>query len=329
MGSETVGRIVIEKNGGPEELHWQQVELGEPGPNEVRVRHTAVGMNFIDVYFRTGLYAGSGFPLPLGSEAAGVVEAVGSGVTELRVGDRVAYGSGPLGAYSEARLISAHHVVRVPDGIADDVAAAIMLKGMTAEYLLHRTVTVHAGDTVLVHAAAGGVGLLLCQWAKHLGVRVLGTVGNDEKAALALAHGCDASIVYGREDVAKHVRELTSGKGVRVVYDSVGKDTFQASLDSLAPRGMLVLFGQSSGKVAPFDPQLLAAKGSLFFTRPTLGHYIATRAELVESAGRVFAAVAEGTLKINIGQRFALKDAAKAHTELEARRTTGATVLSP
>jgi NADPH2:quinone reductase len=249
-------------------LEWTEGEVGEPGDGEVRVKHGAVGVNFIDVYFRTGAYAAPPCPYVPGLEAAGRVTAVGAGVTDLAVGDRVAYASGPMGAYAEERLMVASRVVKVPEGISDESAAAIMLKGMTAEYLIHRTYPVKRGDVILVHAAAGGVGLLLCQWAKHLGATVIGTVGTDAKATLAADNGCDHPVVYTREDVASRVRAITGGEGVPVVYDSVGKDTFDASLDCLAPRGMMVLFGQSSGKVPPFDPQLLANKGSLFFTRP-------------------------------------------------------------
>jgi len=324
-----VGRIIVERNGGPEVLKWESVELPAPGAGEVRVRHTAIGVNFVDVYLRTGAYPSATFPFALGREACGVVESVGASVTELREGDRVAYGFAPPGAYAEARLISGEQLVKVPDGIDDRVAAAIMLKGMTAEYLLHRTVAVRPGNTVLVHAAAGGVGLILVQWAKLLGARVIGTVGNDAKAELVRAVGCDEVIVYGQEDVARRVRELTRGAGVQVVYDSVGKDTFDGSLDCLAPRGMLALFGQSSGKVAPFDPQLLNSKGSLFLTRPTLAHYVSERRELLESAGRVFAAVLSGSVKVKIGATYPLREVARAHIELEARRTTGSTILLP
>jgi NADPH2:quinone reductase len=321
--------ILVSRYGGPEVLTWQATELGEPGPGEVRVRHTAIGVNFIDVYFRQGSYVGPGFPLQLGNEACGVVEAVGPGVTAFRSGDRVAYGFAPLGAYAEARLIGAEQLVHVPDGIDDRVAAAIMLKGMTAEYLLHRTYRVKEGDFILVHAAAGGVGLLLCQWARSLGARVIGTAGTDEKAALAANNGCEHTLVYTREDVRARVRAITAGAGVRVVYDSVGKDTFEVSLDCLASRGLLVLFGQSSGKVAPIDPQVLNAKGSLFLTRPSLGHYVGERKELLESAASVFAAVRAGTLSVKIGAEYPLREAAKAHADLEARRTTGSTVLIP
>jgi NADPH2:quinone reductase len=324
-----VGRIVVSRLGGPEVLAWSEVEVGAPGPQDVRLRHTAIGVNFIDVYFRTGLYPAGSVPFALGMEAAGVVDAVGADVTALKVGDRVAYASGPLGSYSEARLMPAERIVLLPPGIDDKTGAAMMLKGMTAEYLLHRTYPVKRGDAILVHAAAGGVGRILCQWAKHLGATVIGTVGSDEKARLATESGCDHPILYTREDVAKRVREITGGAGVAVVYDSVGKDTFTASLDSLAPRGMLALYGQSSGSVGPFDPQLLNQKGSLFLTRPSLIHYTGTRADLALSASRLFSAVESGAVKIHIGQTYALRDAARAHADLEARKTTGSTVLLP
>lgn len=322
-------RIVATQHGGPEVLAWEPTEVPGPGPGEARVRQTAIGVNFIDVYHRTGLYPTAAPPFPLGSEACGVVESVGEGVSEFEAGDRVAYGTGPLGAYSEVRNVPADRMVRVPAGIDDPTVAAMMLKGMTAEYLLHRAYPVKRGDTVLVHAAAGGVGLILCQWARALGARVIGTVGSDEKAELAAAHGCEHPIVSTREDVALRVRAITGNAGCRVVYDGVGKDTFAASLDCLRPLGMLVLFGQSSGKVPPFDPALLAAKGSLFLTRPTLATYTASRADLLLSAGRLFDAVGSGAVKIRIGQTFPLRDAARAHADLEARRTTGSTVLLP
>jgi NADPH2:quinone reductase len=324
-----IGRVVVRGHGGPEVLAWSEAEVGEPGHGDVRLRHTAVGVNFIDVYFRSGQYPAPGFPFVLGMEACGVVEAVGPGVADLSVGDRVGYASGPLGSYAEARLMPADRVVRVPEGIDDATAAAILLKGMTAEYLLHRTIEVRAGDTVLVHAAAGGVGLILCQWAKHLGATVIGTVGSEEKARLALANGCDHALFYQRENIPDRVRAITGGAGVRVVYDSVGRDTFEASLDCLAPRGLLALFGQSSGKVAPFDPQLLNFKGSIFLTRPSLAHYTGTRADLVLSSSRLFEAVLRGAVKVHIGQTYALRDAARAHEALEARRTTGSIVLTP
>ena len=320
--------IRVHETGGADVLRWEESEVGEPGPGEVRLRHTAVGLNFIDTYHRTGLY-----PLPLpfvpGLEAAGVVEALGDGVTNLETGDRVAYGAGPLGAYCEARLMPAERLVRIPSGVNDDTAAAMMLQGMTVEYLLRRTYRVRSGDTILLHAAAGGVGLIACQWAKHLGATVIGTVGSDEKAELARAHGCDHPVVYTRESFVDRVKELTGGRGVPVVYDSVGKDTFADSLDCLAPRGLMVSFGQSSGSVPPFEAGMLSAKGSLFLTRPTLMHYVATRAELESSASALFGVVAEGHVKVEVRQTFPLADAAEAHRALEGRRTTGSTVLVP
>ena len=320
--------IKVHETGGPDSLRWEAVDAGDPGPGEVRVRHVAVGLNFIDVYHRTGLY-----PLPLpfvpGLEAAGVVEALGDAVEGLEVGDRVAYGAGPLGAYSQERLMPAEKLVRIPPGVDDNTAAAMMLQGMTVEYLLRRTYRVQAGDTILVHAAAGGVGLIACQWAKHLGATVIGTVGNDEKAELARAHGCDHPVVYTRESFVDRVKELTGGRGVPVVYDSVGRDTFLDSLECLQPRGTMVSFGQSSGSVAPIDPGLLSAKGSLFLTRPTLMNYVASRAELESSAAALFEVVASGQVKVEVRQTFALADAAQAHHALEGRRTTGSTVLVP
>ena len=320
--------IRVHECGGPDALRWEAVEVGEPGPGEVRVRHTAVGLNFIDVYHRTGLY-----PLPLpfvpGLEASGVVQALGEAVEGLSVGDRVAYGAGPLGAYSRERLIPAERLVRIPAGIDDRTAAAMMLQGMTVEYLLRRTYRVQAGDLILMHAAAGGVGLIACQWAKHLGATVIGTVGNDEKAELARAHGCDHPVVYTRESFVDRVRELTEGRGVPVVYDSVGRDTFLDSLECLAPRGLMVSFGQSSGPVDPIDPGRLSQKGSLFLTRPTLMHYVASRAELESAASALFDVVEGGHVKVEVRQTFPLADAAEAHRALEGRRTTGSTVLLP
>lgn len=314
--------------GGPEVLRWQPVDLAPPAPGELRVRHTAVGLNFIDTYHRTGLYP---VPLPavLGSEAAGVVEAVGPGVTGLAAGDRIAYATGPLGAYAEARNIAAAHVVQLPAAVDDATAAAAMLKGMTAQYLAKRTYAIQPGDAIVVHAAAGGVGLILCQWAKHLGATVIGTVGSEEKATLARAHGCDHIVFYRTEDVAARVREINGGEGVPVVYDSVGRDTFAASLDCLRPRGLLVSFGQSSGALGPFDPRLLAQKGSLFLTRPTLGHYVATRAELDDTARELFDVIANGAVRIRVAQTYPLRDAERAHRDLEARKTTGSTLLLP
>lgn len=319
--------IRVHQTGGPETLKWETVELPPPAAGEIQVRHTAVGLNYIDVYFRTGLYPA---PLPLtpGFEAAGVVAAVGAGVTELRVGERVAYATGPLGAYAEARNMPADRAVKIPEGVSDQQAAAMMLQGMTAEYLLRRTYPVKKGDTILVHAAAGGVGLILCQWAKHLGATVIGTVGSDAKAELARAHGCDHPIVYTREDFQARVMEITGGAKLPVVYDSVGKDTFAKSLDCLALRGMMVLYGQASGKVPPFDLGELSAKGSLFVTRPTLFSYTATRQELVDCANALFDVVGRGIVRIAINQTYPLREAAQAHADLEARQTTGSTVFT-
>jgi len=318
--------IRFHKPGGPEVLVWEEVELGKPGPGEARIRHTAVGLNFVDIYNRSGLYP---VPLPsgLGSEAAGVVEEVGPGVTDLKAGDRVAYGSASAGAYAEARLIAADRLIKLPDAIDDKTAAAMMLKGLTVQYLIRQTYRVKAGETILLHAAAGGVGLILGQWAKHLGVTVIGTVGSDEKAKLAQAHGCAHTIVYTREDFVKRVDEITGGKKVPVVYDSVGKDTFLKSLDCLAPLGFLALFGQSSGSVEPLNIGLLAQKGSLYVTRPTLNTYGAKRENLVAMAKELFEVVLSGAVKIEVNQTYPLKEAARAHADLAARKTTGSTVL--
>ncbi len=321
--------IRFNQPGGVEVLSWDEVEVGEPGPGQIRLRHTAVGLNFIDIYYRTGLYPIASWPSGLGMEAAGVVEQVGDGVTDLRPGDRVAYAAGPLGAYAEERLMAADKVVKLPDAIEDQTAAAMMLKGMTAEYLLRRTYPVKAGDTILVHAAAGGVGLILCQWAKHLGATVIGTVGDGAKAALARANGCDHPIVYTSEDFTAKVREITGGVGVPVVYDSIGKDTYAGSLDCLRPRGMMVSFGNSSGPTGLVDPLQLSAKGSLYLTRPTLMSYTSTRADLEESANALFAVVASGAVKLSVNQTYALADAGKAQTDLVGRKTTGSTVLLP
>jgi NADPH2:quinone reductase len=321
--------IRIHAVGGPEVLVWETVALGGPGPGEVRLRQTAVGVNFIDIYHRTGLYPLPRLPAVLGMEGAGVVEAVGPGVADLHVGQRVAYAGLPVGAYAESRLMPADRLVRLPDAIDDVRAAAMMLKGMTAQYLLRRTYPVQPGDAVLVHAAAGGVGLLLCQWAAHLGATVIGTVGSAAKAELAKAHGCHHTILYDREDVPARVREITGGEGVAVAYDSVGKATFMASLDSLRPLGMMASFGNSSGPLGPFDPALLAQRGSLFFTRPSLMHYTAKVADLRASAADLFDMVMSGKLKVEVNQTYALKDAARAHRDLEARMTTGSTVLVP
>jgi NADPH2:quinone reductase len=318
--------IRFHKTGGPEVLAWEEVKLGKPGPGEARIRHTAVGLNFVDIYIRSGLYPGQ-LPSGLGGEGAGVVEEVGSGVTDLKVGDRVAYGAAPIGAYAEERLIPADRLIKLPDSIDDKTAAAMMLKGLTVQYLIRQTYRVKAGDTILLHAAAGGVGLILGQWAKHLGATVIGTVGSDEKAKLAKAHGCAHTIVYSREDFVKRVDEITKGAKVPVVYDSVGKDTFLKSLDCLAPLGLVALFGQSSGGVDPLNLGLLAQKGSLYVTRPTLNTYGAKRENLVAMAKELFEVVQSGAVKIEVHQTYPLKDAAKAHTDLAARKTTGSTVL--
>jgi NADPH2:quinone reductase len=319
------------ETGGPEVLVWEKVDVGQPGPGEARVRHTAIGLNYVDTYVRSGAYPAS-LPSGLGTEAAGVVEAVGPGVTDVKIGDRVAYSGGPQGAYSEERVMPADRLVVLPDGISDQQAAAMMLKGMTAQYLIRQTYKVKEGDTILFHAAAGGVGLIACQWAKAWGVTVIGTVGSDEKAELARAHGCDHTILYTRlytrENFVERVREITHGSMVPVVYDSVGKDTFAASLDCLAPRGLMVLFGQSSGAVEPLNLGILAQKGSLYVTRPTLGTYAAKRADLLAMAQDLFDVVLTGTVKIEINQTYPLREAAKAHQDLQARKTTGSTILT-
>jgi len=318
--------VTIHEVGGPEVLKFETVEVGDPGPGEVLLRQSAAGLNFIDTYQRTGLYPLPSFPAVLGMEGAGVVEAVGVGVTEVDIGDRVAYSMAP-GAYAEQRLVPAAVLVRLPDGISDDQGAAMMLKGCTAQYLIRRTYRIEAGDTILIHAAAGGVGLIVCQWAKHLGATVIGTAGGPDKVALAETHGCDHAIDYTTEDFVERVGEITNGAGVPVVYDSVGNDTFLPSMDCLQPRGLLVSFGQSSGAIPPFDPGILAQKGSLFLTRPTLGTYIATREELEATARELFDVVVSGAVKIEVNQTYLLEYAATAHRDLEARKTTGSTVL--
>lgn len=320
--------IRIHGYGGPETMRWEDVPTPEPGPAEALVHHTAVGLNYIDVYFRTGLYKAPSLPAILGMEAAGVVRAVGTDVGGIAVGDRVAYATGPIGAYTTDRVISADRLVKLPDGIDDQTAAAMMLQGMTAQYLLRRTYPVKSGDTILVHAAAGGVGLILCQWAKHLGATVIGVVSTEEKAKLAREHGA-AHVVIGHDKLAAEVKRLTAGAMVPVVYDSVGKDTFMPSLDCLAPLGLMVSFGNSSGAVPPFEIGVLSAKGSLFLTRPTLATYTANRSELEKSAQDLMQAVQSGAVQIKVNQTFPLKDAAEAHRALEARKTTGSTVLIP
>jgi NADPH2:quinone reductase len=318
--------IRIQKVGGPEVLQWEDVEVGEPGPGQVRLRQEAAGLNFIDVYHRTGLY-----PLPLpfipGVEGAGVVEAVGDEVSGVQVGDRVAY-AGPVGGYSEVRLIDADKLVKIPDGISTEQAAGMMLQGMTVQMLLRSVFPVAKGDTILIHAAAGGVGLIMCQWAKALGARVIGTVGTEAKAELAAAHGCDHVIVYSRQDFVAEVARLTDGEKLPVVYDSVGRDTFLRSLDCLRPRGLMVSFGQASGPIEPFNVGLLAQKGSLYLTRPTLFTYTASREQLAQSARELFRIVGDGKVRIEVNQRFALKDAAEAQRALESRKTSGSTILT-
>jgi NADPH2:quinone reductase len=318
--------IRFHRAGGPEVLVWEEVQVGKPGPGEARIRHTAVGLNFVDIYNRSGLYPAQ-LPSGLGGEGAGVVEEVGSGVTHLKPGDRVAYGAAPIGSYAEARLIPADRLLKLPDSIDDKTAAAMMLKGLTVQYLIRQTYRVKSGDTILLHAAAGGVGLILSQWAKHLGATVIGTVGSDDKAKLAKAHGCAHTIVYTREDFVKRVDEITGGKKVPVVYDSVGKDTFLKSLDCLAPLGVVALFGQSSGSVEPLNLGILAQKGSLFVTRPTLNTYAAKHEALTAMAKELFDVVQSGAVKIEVHQTYPLKDAAKAHADLAARKTTGSTVF--
>jgi len=318
--------IRIHKVGGPDVLQWDEVDVPHCGAGDVLIRQVAVGLNFIDVYHRTGLYPVPAMPAIIGNEGAGVVEAIGDGVTEVAVGDRVAYCMS-LGSYTQWRLIPSRLLVKVPEGVTDVQAAAIMLKGCTVQYLLRRTYQVTAGETVLFHAAAGGCGLIACQWLKHLGATVIGTVGTPEKAELARAHGCDHPIVYTKENFVERVKELTDGKGVPVVYDSVGKETFKDSLDCLQPRGLMVNFGNASGAVEPFPPGLLAAKGSLFLTRPTLATYTATRAELEATTTELFDVVSTDAVKIEVNQTYALKDAAQAHEALESRQTTGSTVL--
>jgi NADPH:quinone reductase len=319
--------IRFHKTGGPEVLVWEDVEIGKPGPGQARLRQTAVGLNYVDTYFRAGVYP-TQMPSGLGTEGAGVVEEIGPGVTDVKIGDRVAYAGGPLGAYAEARLIPADRLIVLPPSITDRQGAAMMLQGLTVQYLIRRTYRVQKGDTILIHAAAGGIGLILCQWAKYLGATVIGTVSTDAKAELAKANGCHHPIVYTREDFVARVKDITGGKLLPVVYDSVGKDTFMKSLDCLRPLGLMVSFGQASGKVEPFDAGILAAKGSLYLTRPTLNTYAAKREDLVAAAKELFDVVASGAVKITVNQTYALKDAAQAHRDLEGRKTTGSTVFT-
>jgi NADPH2:quinone reductase len=320
--------IRFHKNGGPEVLQWENVEVGEPGAGEARVRHTAIGVNYIDTYHRSGLYK-LALPSGLGTEGAGIVEAIGPGVTDVRPGDRVAYSGGPLGAYSEVRVMPADRLVKLPEGVSDKVAATLMLKGLTVQYLFRQTFPLKGGETILFHAAAGGIGLIACQWARALGVTMIGTVGSDEKAALAKTNGCTHTIVYTRENFVERVKQLTGGKGVPVVYDGVGKDTFPASLDCLSPRGMFVSFGNASGAIAAFDILLLSQKGSLYATRPTLATYTASRPAMLKMSEEMFSLVLAGKLVNEPRQTYALKDAAQAHRDLQSRKTSGATILLP
>ena len=320
--------IRIHQQGGPEVMQWEEITVGDPGPNEARIRHTAIGLNYLDTYHRSGLYK---LPMPagLGSEGAGIVEAVGSNVTDIKVGDRVAYCAGPPGAYAEVRLVPAERLVKLPDGVSDRTAATVMLKGLTVQYLFRQTYRLNGGETILFHAAAGGVGLIACQWARALGVTMIGTVGSEEKAAIAKAHGCAHTIVYTRENFVERVKEITGGKRVSVVYDGVGKDMFPASLDCLRPRGMFVNFGNASGPIAAFDLLLLSQKGSLYVTRPTLVTYTAERTAMLAMAAELFDLLKAGRIVSEARQTYPLKDAAQAHRDLEARKTTGSTLLLP
>ncbi len=323
-----MGKAVrFHEHGGPEVLRYEDVEVGEAGPGQARIRHTAIGVNFVDTYQRSGLYPMQ-LPMVAGNEAAGVVEAVGSGVTELKAGDRIAY-TGLPGAYCEQRVVPADRLVKLPQGISDEQAASMMLKGLTVHYLIHSTYAVKKGETVLWHAAAGGVGLIACQWLKALGVTVIGTAGSDEKCSLAKAHGAEHVINYSRENFVERVKSLTGGKGLPVVYDAVGKSTWEGSLDCLRPRGLMVSFGNASGAVAPVNIGILQTKGSLYLTRPTLATHIASRADLAERASSLFEMVTSGKVKIETTGRYKLADAAQAHRDLEGRKTTGSVVLQP
>ena len=321
--------IRISSPGRPDVLSWDEVPMPDPAPGEIRIKHGAVGLNYIDVYHRTGLYPLPSYPAGIGLEAAGTVDAVGAGVSDVKPGDRVAYASPPIGAYAEVRTMPADRVVKIPDSIDDRTAAAMMLQGLTVQYLVRRTYRVQPGDPILVHAAAGGVGLIMCQWLRHIGATVIGTVGSPEKAALAKANGCDHPILYRETDFLEAVKEITGGKGVAAVYDSIGKDTFDRSIKSLRPLGTMALFGNSSGPVTQMDPSVLAAGGSLFLTRPSLMHYTAARADLVAGANELIDLVSTGIVKIHVNQTYALRDAAQAHRDLEDRKTTGSTVLLP
>ncbi|MGI9305255.1 MAG: quinone oxidoreductase family protein [Gammaproteobacteria bacterium] len=321
--------IRIHAHGGPDALKWDDVTVEAPARDQIRLQQSAVGLNYIDVYHRTGMYPVPDLPAAIGLEAAGTVTDIGDGVAGLRVGDRVAYAAPPIGAYAQERLMPADRVIKLPDSIGNEQAAAMMLQGMTVQYLTRRTYRVQKGDTVLFHAAAGGVGLIACQWLNHLGATIIGTVGSADKAALASAHGCTHTINYRDENFVERVKEITGGEGVAVVYDSIGKDTFEGSLDCLRPLGMMVSFGAASGPVPPMDPGKLAQKGSLFLTRPTLMNYTAKREDLVASAQELFDVVASGAVKIEINQTYPLAEAAQAHRDLEGRKTTGSTILIP
>lgn len=320
--------VRIHQVGGPEVLKWDEVSTGKPGPGQVRLQQTACGLNFIDIYMREGIYPVADLPAVLGMEAAGVVVELGEGVTELVVGDRVAYAM-VIGGYAEERIIDARHLIKIPGTIDDKTAATMMLKGLTAHYLLFRTYPVKAGDTILVYAASGGVGLMLCQWARHIGATVIGCVGSQEKADLAMANGCNYPVFYREENIAQRVRELTNGEGVSVVYDATGQQTFEASLDSLRPFGVMVTYGNITGQVEPFSPKILAPKGSLYVTRPTLATHVATRELLVEGAERLIDVISKGIVKNYVNQSYSLKDTETAHRDIEARKTTGSTVLIP
>lgn len=323
-----VAAVRVHKLGGPEVLTYEQIDIGQPGPGQIRIRQRACGINYIDTYYRSGLYPAPSLPFVAGNEGAGDVVAVGEGVKDLKLGDRVAYVV-TLGGYAEERLLPADRAVKLPDAISYEQAAGMMLKGMTVRYLLRRTFKVEKGTTLLLHAAAGGVGLIASQWARHLGATVIGTVGSKEKAALAKAHGCHHVILYREEDFVARVKDITAGKLCDVVYDGVGKDTFPASLDCLHPLGMFVSFGNASGSIEAFNPSILQQKGSLFMTRPTLVHYIASREDLLTTANDLFSVVASGVVKIPVNQTYSLKDAVKAHRDLESRKTTGSSILIP
>ena len=321
--------VRIHKTGGPEVLKWEDINVKNPGIGEVKIHHKAIGLNYIDIYGRTGLHPLPSLPHILGMEATGVVEAIGDGVNDIIIGDRVGYVLSPPGSYSEERIVPEQCLIKLPNEISYEAGAAMLLKGMTAQYLLHQTYKIKTGDNILIHAAAGGVGLIACQWAKHLGANVIGTVGNEEKAALAKSHGCDHAIIYTQESFKQRVDEITEGKGVNVVYDSIGRATFFDSLDCLKPLGLMVTFGNSTGHVDPFSPNILASKGSLFITRPTIFTYIAKRSNLMYMATDLFKMVSSGVVKIEINQTYDLRDAAQAHSDLEDRKTTGSTILRP